>query len=81
MLSTEVVPSPDQQRVHAERGDHAEVVEDGREHRRGEPALRLQQAGRDRADAVEHDLRHEPPEEERAQLDLRLLVGASDADR
>ena len=61
-------------RVREERPDHDQVVEDRREHRRGEPPVRLEEPDDDRADAVEDDLGHEPSEEEDPELDLCVAV-------
>ena len=63
------------------RGDHDEVVQDRREHRHGEPPVRVQQARRHRADSVEQDLRHEPPQEERGELAFALEVPRPHVDR
>ena len=58
-------------RVGDERPDHDQVVQDRGEHRGREAAMCLQEPDRDGADAVEHDLRHEPTEEEDPELHLR----------
>ena len=57
-------PPPCSIDVDAERGDHDDVVEDRGEHGRREPAVGVQQSARHGADPVEHDLRHEPAQEE-----------------
>ena len=68
--------APSRGRVRDEGPDHDQVVQDRREHRRREPPVRLEEPDDDRAHAVEDDLRHEPPEEEDAELDLRVTVGS-----
>ena len=70
-----------QQRVRDEGGDRDEVVEDGGEHGRSEAAFGVEQSAGDRPDPVEDDLRHEPPEQEHAELDLRRRSAASEAAR
>ena len=68
-------------REHDQHPDHDHVVEDGRERGRDEAAVRVEQRGRERGEAVEQHLRQEPEREDRHHVQLRGAFGPGRVER